>query len=225
MVCLDKFDIVCLINLMSIELRNKIGRDEFDYQVLMSALSGYASPRDRVTSLLRSGTIIRVKKGLYVFGKEYRRQPISNELLANLISGPSFVSLDYALSYYGLIPERVEIVTSVTSKRAKRFNTPVGRFVYRPTSAFSIGIDRAGPEDRSFFIAVPERAVADRLRDDRGGGGRTKMEIEKYLFEDLRLYRNGMRELSANFMYRLADALRSRKVRLCADVMRDSGGK
>jgi hypothetical protein len=45
---------------MSVELRKRIGREEFDYQALMSALSNYASPRDRVTALLQSGTIIRV---------------------------------------------------------------------------------------------------------------------------------------------------------------------
>ena len=60
---------------MSVELRRQIGREEFDYQALLSALSGYASPRDRITTLLRSGVIVRVKKGLYVFGKDYRHEP------------------------------------------------------------------------------------------------------------------------------------------------------
>ena len=131
---------------MSIELRNIIGREEFDYQALMSALSQYASPRDKVTALLRSGVIIRIKKGLYIFGRDYRREPFCRELLANLIYGPSYVSLEYALSYYGMIPERVETITSITSGRARSFVTPVGQFTYRPTSHFSTGIDRAGTE-------------------------------------------------------------------------------
>ena len=108
------------------DLRQRIGREEFDYPALMAALSGYANPRDRVTTLLRRGDILRVKKGLYVFGDQLRRRPYSRELLANLVYGPSLVSLDSALSFHGLIPERVEAMTSVTTKRPKAFDTPSG---------------------------------------------------------------------------------------------------
>ena len=52
----------------SIDLRNRLGREEFDYPALMAALSQYANPRARVTVLLRKGAIVRIKKGLYVFG-------------------------------------------------------------------------------------------------------------------------------------------------------------
>ena len=61
------------------------------------------------------------KKGLYIFGKSVALQPYSKEVLANLIYGPSAISLSYALSYYGLIPERVHIVTSITNNRIKTF--------------------------------------------------------------------------------------------------------
>jgi len=206
---------------MSMDLRKKIPREEFDYQFLMSALSGYASPRDKVTTLLRKGVMIRVKKGLYVFGEGYRREPYCRELLANLIYGPSYVSLAYALSYYGMIPERVETVTSVTSRRAKRYDTPIGRFIYRPTSQFSMGIDRAGSEDNRFLIAVPERALADQLRDDRGDGGRTLKSMSEYLFANMRLNEEVVRELDADLMETLAEALRSRKVKICAEVIRN----
>jgi predicted transcriptional regulator of viral defense system len=206
-------------------LRNKIPREEFDYQVLMSALSGYASPRDKVTALLRKGVVIRVKKGLYIFGKEYRQKPYCRELLANLIYGPSYISLEYALSYYGMIPERVETVTSVTSGRARSYDTPIGRFVYRPTPQFSMGIDRAGSADDHFLIAVPERALADRLRDDRGSGSRTLKGMREYLFENLRLDEALARELNADFMEDLAEAFQSRKVRICAEVIRKLGAR
>jgi hypothetical protein len=58
----------------------------FDYQSLLDSLKDYARPRDKITGLLRCGDIIRVKKGLYVFGGKYRRQPFSRELLANSAS-------------------------------------------------------------------------------------------------------------------------------------------
>lgn len=205
---------------MSLELRNRIGREEFDYQALLSALAGYASPRDRITALLRSGMIIRIKKGLYVFGKDYRRRPYCRELLANLIYGPSLVSLEYALGYYGLIPERVETVTSVTSGRARRFETPAGLFTYRPSPCLSVGAELTGQEEARYLIALPERALADHIRNDRRGEGRTQKEIECYLFENLRMEVNEVRNLDTTLLEELADVLRSRKVRLCAALVR-----
>lgn len=199
-------------------LRKKIDREEFDYPALMSALSTYANPRDKVTSLLRKGVVVRVKKGLYVFGDDYRKRPFSRELLANLIYGPSYVSLEYALSYHGLIPERVQAVTSVTTKRSKGFETPVGLFVYRqtPKASFHLGMDRVNHEDFSFLIATPERALADKLRDDRGSAVRSLGEMETYLFENLRLNRSHFFNMDAEFLGELGGELGSRKVILCS---------
>ena len=98
------------------KIRQKIHLEVFDYQVLMDALAEYRKPRDRITRLLSGGEIVRIKKGLYCFGEAFRREPIIREHLANMIYGPSYVSLEYALSYHGLIPERVETVTSVTTR-------------------------------------------------------------------------------------------------------------
>lgn len=85
-------------------LRKTIPWEEFDYQALLQALKDYAYPRDKITDLLAKGVIVRVKKGLYVFGDAYRTRPYSREILANLIYGPSCVSLEYALHYHGLTP-------------------------------------------------------------------------------------------------------------------------
>lgn len=209
---------------MSLELRNRIGREEFDYPTLMSALSGYASPRDRITVLIRSGVVVRVKKGLYVFGDAYRRGPYCRELLANLIYGPSMVSLEYALGYYGLIPERVEALTSVTTGRGRRFETPLGRFVYRPTPCLYMGLQRIAQGDTHFLMAVPERALADRLREDRRGAIRSRREMERYLLEDLRMDEEGLKAMDAGLMAELGLALHSRKVRLCAEFLADWRG-
>jgi hypothetical protein len=59
---------------------------------------------------LRKGAIIRVKRRLYIFGEDYRRRPFSRKMPANLIDGPTYISLEYALHYFGLIPERVEAI-------------------------------------------------------------------------------------------------------------------
>src|SRR5660398_214421 len=115
-------------------LRAQIEGEEFDYLALLRSLQDYAYPRDKITTMLRRGDIVRVKKGIYVFGDAHARRPYSREILANMIYGPSYVSLDSALQYHGLIPEGVEAVTSMTMKRARRFATPTGLFIYRPAT-------------------------------------------------------------------------------------------
>ena len=78
-------------------IQNQIQREEFDYQTLLDVLKDYRHPRDKISDYLRKGVIIRIKKGLYIFGEDYRKKPYSRELLANLIYGPSYITLDYAL--------------------------------------------------------------------------------------------------------------------------------
>ena len=112
-------------------LLKKSSDNIFDYNCLMSVLSGYKAPHRKINTLLKSGDIIRVKKGLYTFGKAHRQTLTNKLLLANLIYGPSYVSHLYALAFYQLIPERVTVVTSVTPNRNKVFDTPLGQFTYQ----------------------------------------------------------------------------------------------
>ncbi len=159
---------------------------ELDYQTLMQALSGYKYPRDRVTTLLRSGELVRVKKGLYVTNDS--RDWYSREVLANLVYGPSYVSLEYALRYYGLIPEAVETVTSVTTQRRKLYDTPLGRFEYEhlPVWAYAPAVHyKAVDARRGFLIAAPEKALIDTLAVRTPG--LKPEEIGPHLFDNLRV--------------------------------------
>lgn len=205
-----------------VSLRQQIDREEFDYPALMDALSGYGNPRSKVTALLRKGDIIRVKKGLYIFGDHLRRRPYSRMLLANLLYGPSLVSHDSALSFHGLIPERVEVMTSATTRRSKTFDTPVGRFSYRqvPREYFHIGMDRMEERDLAFLIAVPERALADKILDDRGHPLRSRIDAKRYLMDDLRLDREELVRLDPELLDLLAKVGRSRKIAVCASLLR-----
>lgn len=202
-------------------LTRRIPYEEFDYQTLLTALGDYKRPRDRITRLLRQGVIIRVKKGLYVFGEAERRVPIHREILANLIYGPSYVSLEYALQHHGLIPERVEAVTSVTVSRSREFTTPLGRFTYRavPLAAFRSGVERVEVElGRAYLLAVPEKALADKLQADKAAL-RNQREIRTYLEEDLRIDPAAIRSLRADLLRDYAERYRSRKIRLLASVV------
>ncbi len=204
------------------ELRAAIPGEEFDYLTLLNALKEFDRPRDKTTSLLKQGVIVRVKKGIYIFGKKFFRRPYSREVLANMIYGPSYVSLDSALQYHGLIPERVEAVTSVTCGRGRRFSTPVGLFIYKriPMNAYSIGFDQVKLDGGRFFlIAVPEKALADKLHADRGISIRNQEDMKNYLSKNLRIDLDRIVQLDAKLLKEIGIRYRSRKIRILSRLV------
>ncbi|MBT0663132.1 hypothetical protein KI809_02360 [Geobacter pelophilus] len=203
-------------------LLKSIPYEEFDYQTLLDSVHGYTQPRMKISGMLAKGDIVRVKKGLYILGESLRRRPFCRELLANLIYGPAYVSLEYALHYHGLTPERVETVTSVTCGRSRTFDSPVGTFSYRmiPMEAFRTGMDQVELDDgRSFLIAIPEKALADRIVADRGAGISTQKELHEYLLADLRIDPANLRGLDPARLAEIARHYRSRRVKLLADLI------
>ncbi|MBN2429816.1 MAG: hypothetical protein JXK94_15885 [Deltaproteobacteria bacterium] len=207
-------------------LRKAIPWEEFDYQVLLNVLQNYAYPRDKISDLLAKGVILRVKKGLYIFGNDYRIKPYTREILANLIYGPSCVSLEYALHYHGLTPERSEAVTSVTTKRPRQFQTPVGLFDYRnvPGTGFHIGMQRVEmPDGRAFLLASPEKALSDKMRGDRGLKIRTQKECLDYLVHSLRIDEDDLANLDAALVKEIADAYASKRIQLLANLIKRLG--
>jgi predicted transcriptional regulator of viral defense system len=100
------------------ELYHIVQREEVDYLLLMGLLKNYSNPRMKINRWLANNELIRVKKGIYVFGPKVSKGLYSLKLLANWIYGPSVLSLHYALAFYGFIPERVYLLTSVTPKKS-----------------------------------------------------------------------------------------------------------
>ncbi|MDZ7619708.1 MAG: hypothetical protein U1E05_22135, partial [Patescibacteria group bacterium] len=196
------------------EIRSLIDRDVFDYQQLVGCLSHFRKPRDKIRRLLAGGGIVRIRKGLYAFAPPYRSGPLSRELLANLIHGPSYVSLDYALSYHGLVPERVATVTSVTCARSRSFTTPLGVFTYRslPLPRYAVGAMLADSAAGPFLMACPEKALADKVWADKRLRGMGPSEYRDYFVEDLRIEHASLESLNASRLKTIADAYGSRKV-------------
>ncbi|MFH0914866.1 MAG: hypothetical protein V1912_00255 [bacterium] len=204
-------------------LRERVSGEEFDHQALLEAAKDYARPRDAITRLLRSGSVIRIAPGIYTFGPAYRRRPYSLEILANLIAGPSYVSFDYALQHYGLIPERVEAVTSGIAGRPRRFETPVGLFIYRsvPERAFADGLHRieiAG--GGGYLIASAEKALADKIRDGRGSGIRSIDQMVAHLVESLRIDPDALADLDSREVEHIAVVYGSYRLRLVSAAIR-----
>jgi hypothetical protein len=188
-----------------IALRERAPGNELDYGFVMDCLKDYSNPRGKLTRLLKSGALIRLKKGLYVFGRPYQRGDLSMTMLANMIYGPSYVSLEWALGHYGLIPERVEEVTSITVKRKARFDTPIGRFTYEHSNltSYPIGLTRFEESKyQSALIATKEKAVADQLIVRRGKVT-SLVELEQILFEDFRIEEEDVAALDISVFERI----------------------
>lgn len=126
------------------------------------------------------------------------------------------------MAFHGLIPERVATVTSVTTSRGREFETPVGTFVYRqvPWDYYPLGMDRVERGQVAFLIAVPERALADKVRDERGNPLRSSADAAVYLFESLRLDPEAAAGLNTDLLEELAEAGHSQKIALCARALR-----
>ena len=185
----------------------------FDYQLAMDRLVGFGAPRNKIRNLCRSGDLVRIKKGLYVAPTFPGRAPeVSPLVLAGLVYGPSYVSLESALAQHGLIPERVDEITSVTTKRAKRFDTPLGRFTYHPISecAYSYGVSLATAPGGSYFLASPEKALCDRIARVRQLTA--ARDIPELLEEDLRVEVETVLRFSVDEVREIARRYRKRSV-------------
>ena len=162
----------------------------FDSTTLITALGNYKSPNDKIASINQEDLLIRLKRGLFVVSPKILNQPLSQELIANHLYGPSYVSFQTALSYYGLIPERVHTIRSMTIKRSRNFTTPLGNFEYTGTTKdyYVIGIRQEIVNDEyAFLIATPEKALCDMIIQTAGLRLQSLKALQIYLVEDMRI--------------------------------------
>lgn len=110
------------------------------------------------------GLLIRLRQGYYTF-PEYRNKPDFARWFANCIYRPSYVSLHSALAFYGMIPEAVLQITSVTSLKTISFNNDFGEYSYKSVkNNLMFGYDlKPFADGRSFLLAKPEKALLDLL--------------------------------------------------------------
>lgn len=204
------------------KIRQNVPNEEFDYPCLKSFLKEYSQPRDKITRMLKNSEIIRVKKGLYVFGPHFRNGPYSKEVLANLIYGPSYVSLEYALAFYQLIPERVETVTSITNKRNKFFKTPVGHFSYQylKNDCYQVGVTRVNlDETHAVLMATKEKALADLLFFKQLKQVQSKKELQIFLTENLRLEKSALKKFNKKRLRQIAAVYQSPIINLLLEII------
>ena len=113
---------------------------------------------------VKAKEILRLKRGLYILSREYRKSSYHPYAIAAMLHAPSHISLETALSFHGLIPEAVYQVSSVTSSRSRDFNTPLGIFTFQriPLHNPRAGVEIVKLDDYSWaYIAKPLRAITD----------------------------------------------------------------
>ncbi len=144
-------------------IKAQIPNDFFTDIELMRILPNSTDSRFAlVKRAIASNDIIHIRRGLYVLSKQHQRSGINLFELAQTIYGPSYVSLESALSYHGWIPESVPTITSVCLNRSKEFSTPLGVFSFSRMPKFNyIGVERIGSGKTLFLMAEPSRALVD----------------------------------------------------------------
>lgn len=111
---------------------------------------------------LKKGYLERIKDGVYILSRV--RDEIDPMVLAGKIYAPSYLSLEFALNYYGIIPDIPGTYTSVTSRTTKYFKNRFGNFTYQKIKPeFFTGYEARNEKNISFNIATPEKALVDYL--------------------------------------------------------------
>ena len=118
-----------------------------------------------VKRAIASGEVLHIRRGLYCLAGKYNRYGISRNVFANLIYGPSYISMETALAEHGWIPEAVHSVFSVSMRRARTFETPLGYYDYVQIKQYPLycGVERRISDVNGvpFFLAKPLKAMVD----------------------------------------------------------------
>jgi predicted transcriptional regulator of viral defense system len=188
--------------------------DEPVFRTGFLAASGESLPalRMQLSRWGRSGKLIQLTKGLYTLAEPYAKVVPHPFVLANAMKRASYVSLQSALGYFGMIPEHVPTVTSVTTQRPQQVETPLGSFAFRHIKKrWFHGYEQAelGFRQRA-FVATPEKALLDLVYLTPGA--------DNYDFlAELRLQNVG--RLHLDVLYQLARTSRSPKLRRAVGLL------
>lgn len=119
--------------------------------------------RLQISRWVNNGRLLKLRKGVYCVAEPYQKKKPDPIVIANVLKKSSYVSLQSALSYYGLIPEYVPVTTSVTTRRPEILITPAGKFSFAhiKTNLFWGYQKIEVSANQSGFIATPEKAFLD----------------------------------------------------------------
>lgn len=185
--------------------------------MLKSQYGSYSNPLDKIKREVDRGNLFRITRGLYETDKH-----VDPCFLAAPILSPSYLSFEWALSFYGLIPERVVAITSATLevRKSKAFTNCFGRFEYQdvPTRVFPEGLTCLESGDRMVRIATKEKAICDSLSKWRVVGN--IKELKELLFEDKRVYEEEFAICDFKELVRIAALYHKKNLNLLIKLIR-----
>lgn len=180
-------------------------------------LEQYSNKNNKISRDIKNGKLFKIIPGLYETDST-----TPGYLLAGSIYGPSYISFDYALSFYGIIPERVTTITCATNnkKKTKEYNTDFGVFTYRdvPILAYPEEIILKVEGDYSYQIASREKALCDKLYILSPLNNYA--ELENMLFNDLRIDISEFNKLDIHKIQKLSELYHSTNVSLLSRYVR-----
>ena len=185
--------------------------------ILKDRYSNYSNPLDKIKRDASNGVIFRLTRGVYE--TDGNTNPY---LLASSILSPSYLSFDWALSYYGLIPEKVMPITSASLniRKNKTFNNKFGRYEYSdiPSAAFSEGLTYLEEGDYIVKIATKEKAICDSLSKWRVV--RNINDLKELLFVDKRIDEDEFASCDFKLMARLASLYKKTSLHMLIRLIR-----
>ena len=189
----------------------------FTTAMLRNKYKNYANPLDKIKREIRNKTFSRINRGIYEDAKE-----VNPYMLAGVILSPSYISFDFALSYYGLIPEKVVAITcaSLNQRKRKTFINDFGRYEYQdiPENAFSEGVTCIFENDYVARIATKEKAICDSLCKWRVVHNIN--ELKELLFVDKRIDEDEFNECDFKLLLRLAKLYNKTNLDLLISLIR-----
>jgi predicted transcriptional regulator of viral defense system len=186
-------------------------------EIAKSNLASYSNKNNKISRDIRDGKLFKIVTGLYETDPN-----TSGYLLASSIYGPSYISFEYALATYGLIPERVYTITCATfdKKKKKQYDTQFGVFTYRdiPSEAYPEEIMLRTEGNYSYQIATAEKALCDKLYTLSPLNNYSN--LENMLFNDLRIDIDEFNKLDADKIEKLSKLYHSTNINLLAKYIR-----
>lgn len=214
---------------MDLEIEKKISEYKthiIDYATLKSILVNlnYVNINNKINNLKQKGIIKSIKKGLYIHSSVVNKNIISKELISNrLLEGPSYVSLDYALYFYGLIPETVHTITAITTKRSKKIRTDFGIFSYKQIriELFAVGIKIENSKNGNFMIAGKEKAICDKIYFTKEVKIMSKQAMVDFLENDLRIDLDELIDFNTEIISKYYEISKSKKIQILQKIIEE----
>jgi hypothetical protein len=187
--------------------------------LLLYEYRDYSDVFKKISSEIRKNNLIKLKRGLYETNKD--ADPFT---IANVLLSPSYISFETALSYYGMIPERVYTIKSASFKKNKKkeYKNHFGLFLYQDinSNAYPYDINEIEIDGVRIMIASREKALLDLLSVISPRN--SKKELLELLFDDLRIDEVIFYELDKNRMIELCDLYSSKTLNIFKKYLEDN---